>query len=133
MRVFFSCRIICQCFNKHGINFCQDMIQIVEHLIVPKADDANSSSFKMSCSCIVQFQLFSVCVLTTVNLNRKVRLTAIEVEDVTVDNVLTAEFLTGKLTRSQSGSQQSLCWGLIVPESTRFGSQLSVWHEEILS
>jgi hypothetical protein len=82
------------------------MIQIVEYLIVPKADDANSSSFKMSCSCIVQFQFFGVCVLTTVNLNRKVRLTAIEVEDVTVDNVLTAEFVTGELTRSQSGPQQ---------------------------
>jgi hypothetical protein len=91
------------------------------------ADYSIPLSFDIFLSKPVVQPLILLHVHTTVNLNNKLVLVAIEVSDISSDGVLTPKFQPSELATSQTRPEKGLSFSLLLPKFSREAKHVRRW------
>ena len=85
-------RVPASLFPKCIPNCFQDRFRLLQDLAIPKSQFANALTGYFLCPCFVVTPTFTGIVLTAIQLNRKFRVVAVEIENKAAKRMLTAKF-----------------------------------------
>jgi hypothetical protein len=96
----------------------QHAFRIIQNLTVPKSDHPNAIAMQNGRALMVAKARAWLIVLATIELNRKLRFTAVEIKNKPVDRMLAAKPEPAKLLPSQATPKQLLGIRHVLPQRT---------------
>jgi len=101
----------------------QHRIGVLEHIMIPEPDDADSETRQNPAALLVVGRLPRIAVLAAVQLDGEILLRAVEIQDVGTGRKLAKELESAKPPRAQLRPQPALRFGRAFPHLPRAGFQ----------
>jgi hypothetical protein len=107
------------------INLFQHVFQKIEHIIVPESDYTYAHGLKNFRSFFVIQALFFMVMPTSIELNSKTGIMAVEIQDISAYRILSAKLEAAETACSQKMPQQFFCVSLFLTKL--FGKNEQLW------